>query len=91
MKHLKSINELNQEINWSEIESKWDDYIEETNNETDYDDQFDELKSFLSGKDIPWKEVKKDYFSYIEKTNNEDDYDVKFRNFKKIVNKHIKN
>lgn len=93
MKNLKRYNdfvlilesEINSDIDWNELEDQWSSYIEQTNNEQDYEDEFKKLKSFFNGQDINWKEVRNDYYDYIEQTNNEDDYDVKFRKFKKMI------
>jgi hypothetical protein len=73
------------EIDWNEIEQTWEDHIDETNNEEDYDTQFDFLRECLEDFDIDWETVEEKYFDYIDRTCNEDDHDVKFRNFKKFV------
>jgi hypothetical protein len=84
-KHIKGFNEMNQDIDWNEVEEKWNSYIEQTFGESDYDDEFYELKSFLPNLETDWAKVKKDYFGYIERTNNEGDYDKQFEKFKKFV------
>jgi hypothetical protein len=76
-------------INWKEVESKWDKWYEESNNEADYDEEYDAMKSFVKA-EVEWSKVKREYFDYIEETNNEDDGDDKFKNFKKFVNNHLK-
>jgi hypothetical protein len=77
------------DIDWNDIESKWDSWYEKSNGEADYDDEYDAMKSFVKA-DVDWKSVKSEYFDYIEKTNNEDDYDRKFRKFKSFVKKNMK-
>lgn len=91
MTKIRRFNESESVIDWRSAESAWDDYIEETYNEADYDDEFYELKRILSvyNVDIPWKEIQKEYFRYIEESNNEDDHDDKFKKFKSIVLKSI--
>lgn len=74
MKHLKDMNEMNQGINWKEIESKWNDYYEDTFGEADYDDEYEKLKSFVTGADVDWDSIESDYFDWIESTNNEAGY-----------------
>jgi len=73
------------EIDWNEIEQTWEDHVEETNNEEDYDTQFEFLRECLEDFDINWDTVEEKYFDYIDRTCNEDDHDVKFRHFKKFV------
>lgn len=87
-KGFGKFNESNQ-INWTNIESKWNDWYEESNGESDYDDEYDAMKSFVKNVEVDWKKVKREYFNYIEETNNEDDYDDKFEKFKSIVNKNF--
>jgi hypothetical protein len=90
MKHLKKFNESKSEIDWSSIESKWNDWYEESNGDADYDDEFRAMKSFVKGVEIEWIKVKNGYYDYIEETNNEDDYDDKFNKFKSLVKKNLK-
>lgn len=78
------------DIDWNDVESKWDLWYEESNGEADYDDEYGAMKSFVKG-DVDWKSVKSEYFDYIEETNNEDDYDSKFRKFKSFVKKNLNN
>jgi hypothetical protein len=91
MDKIKDFSKFNESIDWKKIESKWDEWFEESNGEADYDDEYDALKSFVSDAEVDWKKVKKAYFNYIEQTNNEDDYDDKFKKFKSIVNKNLIN
>lgn len=88
-KHLKKFNEMNVEIDWKEVQNKWEDYYEGTFGEADYDDEFYKLKSFIPKLEINWKSVQNEYFDYIEQTNNESDSDEKFSIFKKIVSKQL--
>ncbi len=83
-------NESKSEIDWSSIESKWNDWYEESNGEADYDDEFRAMKSFVKGVEVEWLKVKNGYYNYIEETNNEDDYDDKFNEFKLLVKKNLK-
>jgi hypothetical protein len=90
MKYLNKFYQYNEsklDINWSEVEEKWDNWIESCNNEQDYEDEFKKLKLLLGDLDLDFKKLKSDYYDYIEQTNNEDDPDVKFRKFKKMVTK----
>ena len=90
MKYLKRFNESkDNDIDWSSIESKWDNWYEESNGEADYDDEYAAMKSFVKV-DVEWSTVKKAYFNYIEETNNEDDYDDKFKKFKSLVKINLK-
>lgn len=89
MKNFKQFNESkSEEINWRDVESKWDKWYERSFGEADYDDEYNALKSFVTA-EVDWSKVRKEYFSYIEETNNEDDYDQKFKKFKKIVIKYL--
>lgn len=89
MDKIKDFSKFNESIDWKKIESKWDEWYEESNGEADYDDEYDAMESFVSDAEVDWKKVKKAYFNYIEQTNNEDDYDAKFKKFKSIVNKNL--
>lgn len=89
MKHLKRFNEnLSNDINWTEVESNWYDWYEDSFGEADYDDEFDAMKSFINV-NVNWSKVGQEYFDYIEETNNEDDYDRKFLKFKSMVKRNL--
>ena len=94
MKNIKTYEQFNEsksnELDWKSIESKWDDWYEESNGDADYDDEYDAMKSFVKDVKVEWSKVKKEYFDYIERTNNEADYDVKFRKFKSFVKDNLK-
>lgn len=91
IQNFKKFNE-SLDIDWKDVESKWDSWYEKSNGESDYDDEYNAMKSFVMDKDldIDWKSVKSEYFDYTEKTNNEDDYEDKFKKFKSIVKKNLK-
>jgi hypothetical protein len=89
MNKILKFNESQNNIDWETIRSEWYEWYLESNGESDYEDEYDALKSFVKV-DIDWKQIQKEYYKYIEMTSNEDDYDDKFINFKKIVIKYGK-
>ena len=92
IKNFSKFNESNDsKIDWKSIESKWNDWYEESNGEADYDDEYDAMKSFVKDVEVDWKKIQREYFNYVEETNNEADYDDKFKKFKSIVNKNFIN